>query len=40
MTVSVSSSSAGVVAGDVRLEVGELSRELVLGLIPQLSGLL
>ena len=28
------------VAGDVRLEVGELGRELILGLVPQLGGLL
>ena len=26
--------------GDVRLEVGELGRELILGLVPQLGGLL
>jgi hypothetical protein len=28
------------VAGDARLEVGELRRELILGLVPQLGGLL
>jgi hypothetical protein len=28
------------VFGDVRLEVGELGRELILGLVPQLGGLL
>jgi hypothetical protein len=26
--------------GDIRLEVGELGRELILGLVPQLGGLL
>ena len=28
------------VFGDIRLEVGELGRELILGLVPQLGGLL
>jgi hypothetical protein len=34
------SSSSCSISGDVRLEVGELGREVILGLVPQLGGLL